>query len=108
MLHLLIDDTRDLGYPLIARNAQIARILLSSNIKFDSVGFDNDLGDISDQDGYDLMKWMIEDQKIMPPTIQILTSNPAAQQRMQQLLLKNNYQKKDNMTFTLVTETKKA
>ena len=98
MLALLIDDTRDLGFPLIARNAQIARILLS-RIDFDIVGFDNDLGDTSDQDGYELMKWTIEDQKITPPTIQIITSNPSARQRMEQLLLKNGYDKSDNMTF---------
>jgi hypothetical protein len=85
---LLIDDSRQsMGCDAVARTAKSAKIFLAQN-EWECVIFDNDLGE--KVEGYDIMKWAFENDH-MPNDVQLVTSNPVALERMQNLLKDNGY-----------------
>jgi hypothetical protein len=72
---LLIDDTRDLGCSVIARNADAAKVILKGcGRSFEAVCIDHDLGD--GESGYDVLKWAIE-AEVLPNHVQLVTQNPS-------------------------------
>lgn len=93
---LLIDDCRDLGADIIARNPSAARRMLALG-GWECVCFDHDLG--SDESGYDIVVWAIEKQ-FLPPKIQLVTSNPVGRANMRAALEADGYSTNDGYNFT--------
>ncbi len=87
---LLIDDCREIGNFVIARTYE-AGVFLLQLCKWDIVYLDHDLGcykDGKEQSGYDVMCWLEEHPEHLPERIELVTSNPAGRQRMQQVINK--------------------
>ena len=95
-MKLLIDDTRDISYDVIARtfNAGLKMLLIGG---WECICFDHDLG--MGKTGYDLLKLAINNNLVNDAIIQLVSSNPVGRNRMKNLLLDNNYNTKDNFNF---------
>lgn len=96
---LLIDDERDLGYDVIARNSAVAKELLPLKC-WTMLGFDHDLGDqsVSPDNGYQVMMWAAE-RGYLSIHIQLVTSNPVGRKNMTALLHDLGYESKDGVNF---------
>ena len=97
---LLVDDCRDLGADVIARNAKAAKKILAWNIlhddsnsptfNFEGVMLDHDLGGA--ESGYDVALWALE-HGYLPPKVEIVTSNPVGRGAFEVLLHRWGYEK---------------
>lgn len=94
---LLIDDCRDLGCEVIARNGTVAKLILQTpGLFFDCVCFDHDLG--TKETGYDVLKWALT-HRCLTNRVQLVTSNPVGKENMANLLRDNGYTSRDNTDF---------
>jgi hypothetical protein len=101
MRRLLIDDIRrfkdvchseDGDTEVVARNYNDGVELLKTNT-WDELYLDHDLGDYS-KTGYDVMCWLETHPARLPPAVYFVTSNPAGEQRMRQVLDKLKHPRK--------------
>ena len=77
---LLIDDIRDLGCDIIARDAESGRVALAClHSQIECLCMDNDLG--GGEEGQDLLKWALK-QGYVPCHVQLVTENHIAKERM--------------------------
>lgn len=89
MAWLLIDDERNLGCDVIARTDEGARLALQ-NCSWEGLCLDHDLG--CKWSGYDILTWALE-RGLVPPIVELVTSNPAGRDRMGAALEANGYKK---------------
>lgn len=91
---LLIDDMRNLGCDIIARNAEAAKAVLGTmacsldGVCLDGVCLDHDLG--TGETGYDVLVWALQ-RKVLPNKVELVTSNPPGRERMKQALIEAGY-----------------
>ncbi len=88
---LLIDDVRDLHADLIVRTGELARHVLAIPVEWDCIMFDHDLGDVSEVNGYEILKWALETNNLRTNRVQLVTSNPVGRQNMANLLKDNKF-----------------
>lgn len=95
---LFIDDIRnpfdyidnvDGVYVVIARNSHDALAALKE-FTFDIIFFDHDLGE--DRTGYDIAKWIVENNIKIKQGFKIVSSNPVGRFNISQLLDRYGYQ----------------
>ena len=86
---LLIDDERNLNTEVVARTVEAARVILATNIPWECICFDHDLG--SEMSGYDVLNWALSTNNLRTRKIQLVTSNPVGRQNMMNLLEDNGY-----------------
>lgn len=95
---LIIDDIRDLGCSVVARDPLAAGVVLERMGKyFEGVCFDHDLGSI-DATGYDVLKYGLEND-FLPARIQLVTMNPVGKTNMAALLKEHGYTTDDGVNF---------
>lgn len=103
-MKLFIDDIRT-PYDetwILARDAMGANALLDG-VDFDTVSFDNDLGDADAPEGIHVLQrleegWVV-DGKRKPREIRVHTANSVAKGRMDALLVANGYRKAGSIAF---------
>ncbi len=94
---LVVDDMRDLGGDVIARNDKAARALLGGvGYVFEGICLDHDLG--SEETGYDVLMWALE-AEVLPGKVQIVSMNPAGRDRMRQALLNAGYVQNETLLY---------
>lgn len=93
---LLIDDCRDIGCDVIARNAIAGRKMLAIG-GWECVCFDHDLGD--GEDGYSVLVWAIEN-KFLPNLVQLVSSNPVGRANMRSALENDGYVTVNGIDFS--------
>ncbi|AFQ22244.1 hypothetical protein My1_085 [Pectobacterium phage My1] len=91
MLHILFDDVRNLeGMDIIARTTEAMHSLIELHlIKGCYLYMDNDLG--ASEEGYDILTTILTKTDNRPAYVHLVTSNPVARIRMQQLLEAEGY-----------------
>ncbi len=96
-MELLIDDVRDLGCDLIARNYG-AGVSVLLNISIDFLYLDHDLG--PGKTGYDVLNFIFQDDiRIFPKVIFLVTMNPVGRDNMKRALEANGYVAKGIQKF---------
>jgi hypothetical protein len=96
-MELLIDDVRDLGCDLIARNYG-AGVKVLLNMPIDFLYLDHDLG--PGKTGYDVLNFIFRpDIRIFPKVIFLVTMNPVGRDNMKRALEANGYIAKGNQKF---------
>ena len=98
---MIIDDKRDLECEVIARTSQAGFAILSW--LFDDVEvlvLDHDLGDESYMDGNKLLKEIIV-AKILPPRVQLCTSNPVGRASQAAQLEEIGYTTKNGVEYEI-------
>lgn len=96
-MYLLVDDIRDLGADVIVRTSAAAKHLLPLSC-WTVLALDHDLGD-TQENGYELLKWAAEHGHV-PPTVQLVTSNPVGRRNMANILkIDLGYTTIDGCTF---------
>ena len=81
---LLVDDVRNIpGVDRVARTYDEAVQAIVNEGPWKCIMFDHDLGE--ERNGYDLMCMLEREPKLIPDNIMIITQNPAARPRMEQL-----------------------
>lgn len=91
---LIVDDMRELGGDVIARNAKAARTLLGGvGYAFEGICLDHDLGE--KETGYDVLMWALE-ADVLPAKVQLVSMNPAGLDRMKHALLDAGYVQEEN------------
>ena len=94
---LLIDDCRDLGCEVIARNAKAAcKILKHCWQMFNCVCFDHDLG--AGGSGYEVLVYAITED-LLPNRVQLVTSNPPGRAQMTTALNNAGFTSTDGVNF---------
>ena len=86
---LLIDDERNLNTEVVARTVEAARVVLQTDIQWERICFDHDLG--SEMSGYDVLNWALSTNNLRTRKVQLVTSNPVGRQNMMNLLEDNGY-----------------
>lgn len=80
---LVIDDDRDLGADLIARNYDYGIMALKLH-KWDTLWLDGDLNDPDrSKDGMGILCWLEKNPEHMPKEIQVISSHPVRREQMQ-------------------------
>lgn len=96
-MYLLIDDLRNTPTDFIARTAEAGKISLKSlHPVLTHVVFDHDLGE--EETGYDVMMWALNNS-VMPPNVQLVTSNPVGRDNMIAALLNAGYKQKSLVEY---------
>jgi len=95
-----IDDRRDLPVDVIARNFQAGKDMLRLVSGWEALIIDNDLGEGLGEEGYNILVYA-EELGVIPPLVQIVTDNPVALKKMQDLLLENGYTMRNPRTFAV-------
>ena len=90
MINVFLDDCREQPDNFIlARDTTECRWLLLNN-KVNILSLDHDLGDINEETGYDLCKWLVtignDNPNIYPKQIYLHTANGVGRDNMYQLL----------------------
>lgn len=93
---LLIDDIRDLNCEVTARTPEAGKKMLAVG-GWDCVCLDHDLA--ADETGYDIAVWALE-AGIMPPKVQIVSSNPVGKKNISDALKNNGYTTKNGTDFS--------
>lgn len=83
--HVLIDDVRSGRVDLICRTAREGIEALKEG-GITHLYLDNDLGVVGGYDGIDILQWA-RDNDLVPPNVMLVTSNPVARKRMEELLM---------------------
>lgn len=83
---LLIDDARDFGADIVARNGTEAINIIRFLGHFDLILLDHDLG--PGPTGYDVAIYLEQNKQLLPDRLELVTSNPAGRQRMAQVFEK--------------------
>jgi hypothetical protein len=84
MYTLLIDDLRTLPVDVIARTVKEGLEHLMS-CEVTHLYLDNDLGDDQMMEGIDILTWA-RDHDCVPPKVTIVSANPIARKRMEDVL----------------------
>ena len=85
MLELLIDDVRNIkDVDLVARTAEDGLYYLEHE-HVTHLYLDNDLGDDQPMEGIDILNWA-RDNNLVPPNVLIVSANPVAKRRMEDVL----------------------
>ena len=92
---LLIDDYRELGCDVLARNAKAGKDMLRRG-DWECVALDHDLG--GQETGYDVLVWAIENG-FLPSKVQLVSSNPVGVKRMQAALVAEGYSSNDGINY---------
>lgn len=96
---IAIDDNRDWGCDIVARNAEGGTLILSvlKNLSaFEGLCLDHDLG--PGKSGYDVLKWGLEND-LIPKHVQLVTMNPVGRNNMALLLEEYGYESTDRTNF---------
>lgn len=84
---LLIDDLRNLGADIIARNYWAGIDALTKMGPWDLLLLDHDLAsyenDGTERTGYSIMCWLEQNPQYRPREIQFVTSNPVGRNKME-------------------------
>ena len=90
-MNLVIDDCKDFGGDIIARNASAGKAVLKalSNV-ITTTYIDFDLG--SNETGADVVEWAIQNN-CLPKEVQIISMNPPGRKILEGLLVDAGYQK---------------
>lgn len=94
MYTLLIDDVRDLNTDIVARTFNAGVEILRSIDTITELYLDNDLG-LNQKEGWEILRLAIWEH-ILPPKVQLVTSNPVAREKMAADLLAAGYEYKFN------------
>jgi hypothetical protein len=92
---LLIDDERNLGCDVVARTPRGGKEMLRQ-CKWDGLCLDHDLGD--GESGYDILMWALG-EGVVPPRVELVTSNPGGRDRMGAALEGAGYIRKSPTVF---------
>lgn len=84
MYTLLIDDLRTLNVDVIVRTVKEGLEHLKS-CEVTHLYLDNDLGEDQSMEGIDILKWA-RDHGCVPPNVTIVSANPIARKRMEDVL----------------------
>ena len=96
-MRILIDDMRDsLEVDLIIRTPVVAVALIDSWLAsvvptIDMLYLDHDLGDSEDFNGYKILSYMVEEAKILPLKVKVVSSNPVGRDSIYRLLKTAGY-----------------
>ncbi len=90
-MYVIIDDIRELGCDIIARNGHAGiKILTALNGNFDVLCIDNDLSDASEMDGIDVIKYAAK-HNLLPSQVEIVSSNPVGVTNIGNVLKDNGF-----------------
>lgn len=85
MFELLIDDMRNIGgVDLTVRTSEEGIRALRDN-EVTHLYLDNDLGEDQPMEGIDILNWA-RDNNLVPPNVFIVSANPVAKRRMEDVL----------------------
>ena len=82
---LLVDDLRNYNAGYTARTYDQAIELLNKYEFSDGIMLDHDLGE--EKTGYDVLKYIRDNDIILPDVFQLITSNPVGRQNMGKVLV---------------------
>lgn len=106
---ILIDDERELNCDITCRTIE-AGIAVLEHFKgnFNTLCIDHDLGEHGAKkegfrDGYDIIKWAAENS-LLPPRVQIVSSNPVGVSNIAAVLKDHDYSTKDGRNYTKVVD----
>lgn len=95
---LMIDDMRNLNCELEARTSAEGKALLSQYAgQIECLCLDHDLG-YGQEDGYMIAKWALQ-MGVMPPRVQIVSSNPVGRRNIGLALIGAGYITNDSINF---------
>lgn len=98
-MFVVIDDTRDYGGDIIARNAQAGKIILAELYdQITTLCIDFDLG--SEETGANVVEWALQNN-CLPKDVQIISMNPPGRKILEGLLVDAGYQKDIDGHFVL-------
>ena len=102
-IDLLIDDIREIeGIDYTCRTVDKALAILKDR-PITHLWLDNDLGDDQPMEGIDILNWA-RDNNLVPPNVLIVSSNPVAVRRMEDVLRFDlNYNKEGNWWKKITT-----
>jgi len=94
-MNLVIDDFKDYGGDIIARNPAAGKTILKalSSITTFTLYIDFDLS--SSETGADIVRWALQNS-CLPRRVQIISTSPFGREAIEKILLNAGYQKKDN------------
>ncbi len=86
MIRIFLDDCRPCpdGYILAKNYIEMIKLLEENKGQIEGISLDHDLGE--DKSGYDVCKWMVENDNYPEKFITIHSSNPIGVKNMMQLL----------------------
>jgi hypothetical protein len=98
-VRLLIDDLRNFdGIDVVARTYESGKKILGLG-DWTHLYLDNNLGDLWFE-GVDILQWVFETAPaIVPNFVQLVTSNPIARERMDNLLRDNGFIRQEDINF---------
>lgn len=92
MRTILVDDLREIdGIDLVIRSDKEFFENIEEIKEEDILYMDNDLA--CEKDGYQLLEYLIEEKKIRPNKVGIVSMNPVGRNNMEKILLNNGYMK---------------
>ena len=90
-LLILIDDEKEIDADVTLRTVEKARAFIQFfGHVITHLMIDHDLGHDHDN-GYKILTWMLEEERVFPPIIELVTYNPVGRKNMIQALIKNGY-----------------
>lgn len=98
---LAIDDERSPKVDVIARTVEAGTLMLMA-AEWEGLVLDHDLG--QELSGYDILSWALE-KDILPPIVQLVTSNPSGRERMALALESNGYTTKNRIEYVKTKES---
>lgn len=99
---LMIDDMRNLGCELEARTAGDGMRMLEEHVgQIECLCLDHDLGE-NQENGYQIITWALE-RDLVPPHVQIVSSNPVGRKNIAAALEAAGYATKDGVNFYIVS-----
>lgn len=96
-MYLVIDDSKDFGGDIIARNASAGKVVLSAlsgSITTLCIDFDLGLG----ENGADVLKWALENN-CLPREVQVVSLNPPGRKVLENMLLDAGYCEEGGMWY---------
>jgi CheY-like chemotaxis protein len=95
---ILIDDIRNLGCDVTCRTGEDGlRAIFAKPNKFDVLCIDHDLGE--GMNGYEVIQELAR-HAVLPPRVQIVSSNPVGVQNIANVLKDEGYVTKDGRNFS--------
>jgi len=92
-MNLVIDDSKDYGGDIIARNPIAGKTILKNLLNITTLYIDFDLG--GSETGADIVQWALQNS-CLPRRVQIISTSPSGRKAIENILLNAGYQKEDN------------